>query len=123
MLLILAALAVGQPQTPTFVVENKIPTFSVTNKVSPTITKTIVQYRQAVGHSHTCPYDGTTWDHASNPGHNCPVCGRQQLAVDQPSRMVPVTVQTSLIQIAPQASGCANGACALPQRSRLRLFP
>jgi hypothetical protein len=29
------------------------------------------------GHTHTCPYDGTTWDHGGWPSHNCPTCGTQ----------------------------------------------
>lgn len=70
---------------PAFTVENKIPAAKAPAPVRPAVT-----YRQPISHTHTCPYDGEVWDHTKNPSHLCPLCGRQQLVVDQPSRMVQV---------------------------------
>lgn len=57
--------------------------------------------RAPSGHTHTCAFCGTTWDHKENPTHNCrglitlrdgstKVCGAQQLQIDQPSRRVTI---------------------------------
>ena len=68
--------------------------------------------RAPIGHTHTCPRCGITWDHAMNAGHNCPNCGTQQLYQD----MIPKTVMVRnqpLVAVRLQATsgGCANGSC------------
>ena len=75
--------------------------------------------RAPVGHTHTCSR-GHTWDHSTNPGHNCPVCGESQFVQDTRPRAVNVGVQ-SFTQPQPSqfrtytiggtSSGCANGQC------------
>lgn len=58
-------------------------------------------YRQPRGHTHTCA-NGHTWDHLSNPTHNCKICGLPQYIQD--SRPMPV-----LINLA----DCPDGNCPL----------
>lgn len=55
--------------------------------------RNVVTYRQPAGHTHTCPYCRTTWDHAANPTHQCRACGASQYVIDQPSRMVRVVTK------------------------------
>lgn len=49
-------------------------------------------FRQPVGHTHTCPICGNSWDHQKNPTHKCDKagCPGSQYVIDQPSRMVPI---------------------------------
>lgn len=49
---------------------------------SPVRTRTVVTYRAAVGHTHTC-INGHTWDHQANPTHTCQFCGQQQWVQDR----------------------------------------
>lgn len=55
-------------------------------------TTTEVQYRNPVGHTHTCAHCGLTWDHQANPTHICQRCGASQYVVDAVPRLVPITV-------------------------------
>lgn len=89
--------------------------------------------REAHGHTHTCPRCNTTWDHDSNPGHNCPNCGTPQYVQDTVRKPV-VTRTTSVYQEAPPSivarsapvvirsfgdgGGCANGSCSSSQTRR-----
>lgn len=93
--------------------------------------------RSPVGHTHTCAngHQPVTWDHASNPTHNCPVCGLPQTVQDPTPRMV----TTGGTQSAPSVTssyyslqsgyttgigsgGCANGQCGTTSAPRLGLF-
>ena len=56
----------------------------------PPVVKQSLTTRPAVGHTHTCPRCGTTWDHRENPGHQCVRCGTFQYVQD--ARPRPVTV-------------------------------
>lgn len=49
---------------------------------SPVRTRTVVTYRAAVGHTHTC-VNRHTWDHQANPTHTCQFCGQQQWVQDR----------------------------------------
>lgn len=79
--------------------------------------RTSVTFRQPSGHTHTCNACGETWDHAKNPSHNCPQCGRQQLVVDQPSRMVQVRTMENKPEIASPIPAYSSVPFALPQSS------
>ncbi len=77
-------------------------------------TKTVISYRQPIGHTHTCPNCGDTWDHTKNPTHNCQKCGTPQYVVDSIPKMVPIN--KPIQQIYPQQfqfGGCPNGNCPL----------
>lgn len=87
--------------------------------------------RAPVGHTHTCPRCGTTWDHQANPGHNCPNCGTAVYVQDRVPRPVtirvatvsaaPAPVPTTVYQLPPgfsAAGGCANGSCSAVGRFR-----
>lgn len=84
---------------------------------------TSVTLRNPLGHTHTCPNCGDTWDHSKNPTHVCQICGVSVYVVDSPSRMVQVrNGQSAPVQSVPvqQATysvqtysigGCSNGQC------------
>lgn len=78
-----------------------------------------VTYRAAQGHTHTCNRCGTTWDHASNPSHDCANCGAEQRVQDTSPKMIRIS-GAGAMQLS--GSGCANGNCAMPQQSRPRIF-
>lgn len=46
--------------------------------------------RSPVGHTHTCPKCGNTWDHKENPGHHCYICRTPQYLQDLRPRQVRV---------------------------------
>lgn len=92
------------------------------------VTKQVTASRAPVGHTHTCPRCGMTWDHQANPGHNCANCGTAVYVQDRSPRMV-TTVRTVTVPVtAPQQSfpayllpgggGCANGSCSTIRSSR-----
>ena len=74
----------------------------------------VASFRQPQGHTHTCSRCGTTWDHATNPSHDCPNCGETQYVQDSSPSMV--TTKTGNAQ-AVAAGGCANGQCGTPTRT------
>ncbi len=110
--------------------------------VVPTVVKTVATTRAAVSHTHSCSngHALVTWDHASNPGHNCPVCGRMVTVQDPPGRRVtvfqrvvvpaevhtaatppvaaPVAYPPSLVRYTAATSACANGQCSTISRRR-----
>lgn len=47
-------------------------------------------FRNPIGHTHTCPKCGNVWDHQSNPGHNCDNCGTPQYYQDTQYKLVPL---------------------------------
>jgi hypothetical protein len=103
-------------------------------------TTAAASYRQPIGHTHTCPNCGTSWDHAANPTHQCQVCGTYQYAIDPVSRPIRIAPQTSYVApgstifsqtgqytfsggiVAPaqsyatgcSAAGCSNGGFSAP---------
>lgn len=134
------ALLIGLGADPSFTVTNRIPpAFVVTNHI-PAVAKAdhivgvnkkvYVAYRQPVGHTHTCPFDGETWDHQKNAGHSCPVCGRQQLVqdrypravqvrtvVNQPLDATPVVAQSIPFTLPQSSSACGPGGCPTASQS------
>lgn len=89
----------------------------------------VTSWRQPIGHTHTCPRCGDTWDHAKNTGHTCQECGAYQATQDRVPRLVPVKsfvrVYTAPVQAAPvytytlptsAVPGCVGGNCPLPRR-------
>lgn len=127
MLSLIACFALGAGP---FTVENKMPTFVVVNTKS--VTRTVVTYRDPVGHTHTC-VNGHTWDHQITPGHNCPQCGAYQNVQDRTPRKVTVirtvavnasapsptpaspapqrTVQSPVFYFPATRANCPNGNC------------
>jgi len=76
-------------------------------------------YRSPVGHTHTCR-NGHSWDHTSNPTHNCLICGEPQYTIDPVPRLVPTTSSTALKYSLPTStSGCGPGGCPTTPRWRL----
>lgn len=73
--------------------------------------KQAVAARTPIGHTHSCPQHGT-WDHVSNPSHNCPVCGREVLIQDNPPRIVNLFRQSkpvlSAVQFQSDCPTCPN---------------
>lgn len=90
-----------------------------------TVTRTVVSYRQPVGHTHTCSSCQVTWDHQANASHSCPNCKRQVLIQDRIARPVTVTrtVTESVvtqptptmnsIRVPVKMPNCPNGNCPL----------
>lgn len=77
--------------------------------------------RAAVGsHTHTCSRCNVTWDHVSNPGHNCPSCGATVTIQDRAPR--PVMVRQAPIvttqSINASSGGCSNGSCSTSSAPR-----
>lgn len=87
-------------------------------------------WRYPVGHTHTCPRCGETWDHQKNTGHTCQNCGAHQAVQDAVPRMVqvhaPAAAYPAAVYHAPAyrytipaavpVSGCVGGNCPLPGR-------
>ncbi len=61
------------------------------------------------GHTHTCA-NGHTWNHATNPTHNCQVCGLPQYVQDSTPRAVSQQ-NYQAPTYSSQLGGCANGQC------------
>lgn len=101
-------------------------TIEAVRPVAQAVSQTVTSWRSPVGHTHTCPRCGDTWDHAKNTGHTCQECGAQQFTQDRSPRMVPVKVRSVAVpvQSAPavtytlpgSSSGCVGGNCPLPRR-------
>ena len=72
------------------------------------------------GHTHTCGACGTTWDHSTGLGRNCPNCGRAEFSQDsggsarvaQTFRAVPLFGRTFL---GAGVMDCSSGKC-VPRR-------
>lgn len=118
MLTLILVMSVGVEPQQTFVVTNKCgQRFSVTNKCQ-TVTSKVVQYVQLTvqqhsvgdGHTHTCA-NGHTWNHATNPTHNCQVCGLSQYVQDSTPRITNQQSYQPLTYSLQQSGGCANGQC------------
>lgn len=100
-------------------VERLFPTAnaSAVVRLTPSVANTrTVSYRNPIGHTHTCPRCGDTWDHNKNPTHTCQRCGASQFTIDTPSRMVQVygvsTGGVPLQYTLPRStSGCGPGGC------------
>lgn len=118
------ALTFGNPTPEKEIVPDVVVKSTATSSYK--ITETTTQYRQSIGHSHTCSR-GHTWDHTMDGGnHNCPFCGQHVTRVDTPSRMISISSfprkESEAIQYQLPPNNCPGGICNIPQTTRFRLF-